>query len=244
MALRYNSTASPNSRTMARRGSSAISTCATGEIGPHHHVHRVHRQLHHPIFRYPEGCCIAVPICPNDSLKNPEKCWRCILGMPCATLSRRWGWLHGHTFGSYRLRRRERYLDGPDGRLDISGRSFDLLDVLAAAIPMSPFQRPSCSTPCGRAWLSKRTHCRLMSRPCARFWALRSSLRCMAAATNMPGRSRRRFEDSRDSTKGAASCRRIFARPMASRSSPYCPSPISVAIPASNFSVMGLPKIL
>jgi len=33
-------------------------------------------------------------------------------------------------FGSYRLRRRERYLDGPDGRLDISGRSFDLLDVL------------------------------------------------------------------------------------------------------------------
>lgn len=33
-------------------------------------------------------------------------------------------------FGSYRLRRRERYLDGPDGRLDISARSFDLLDVL------------------------------------------------------------------------------------------------------------------
>lgn len=33
-------------------------------------------------------------------------------------------------FGSYRLRRRERCLDGPDGRLDISGRSFDLLDVL------------------------------------------------------------------------------------------------------------------
>jgi TolB-like protein len=33
-------------------------------------------------------------------------------------------------FGSYRLRRRERYLDGPYGRLDISGRSFDLLDVL------------------------------------------------------------------------------------------------------------------
>lgn len=33
-------------------------------------------------------------------------------------------------FGAYRLRRRERYLDGPDGRLDISGRSFDILDVL------------------------------------------------------------------------------------------------------------------
>ena len=33
-------------------------------------------------------------------------------------------------FGSYRLRRRERCLDGPDGRLDISGRSFDLLDIL------------------------------------------------------------------------------------------------------------------
>ena len=33
-------------------------------------------------------------------------------------------------FGPYRLRRRERCLDGPDGRLDISGRSFDLLDVL------------------------------------------------------------------------------------------------------------------
>jgi len=33
-------------------------------------------------------------------------------------------------FGSYRLRRRERYLDGPGGRLDISGRSFDLLDIL------------------------------------------------------------------------------------------------------------------
>ncbi len=33
-------------------------------------------------------------------------------------------------FGSYRLRRRERCLDGPGGRLDISGRSFDLLDVL------------------------------------------------------------------------------------------------------------------
>lgn len=33
-------------------------------------------------------------------------------------------------FGPYRLRRRERRLDGPDGRLDISGRSFDLLDAL------------------------------------------------------------------------------------------------------------------
>src|SRR5262245_30581080 len=33
-------------------------------------------------------------------------------------------------FGPYRLRRRERYLDGPGGRLDVSGRSFDLLDVL------------------------------------------------------------------------------------------------------------------
>jgi TolB-like protein len=33
-------------------------------------------------------------------------------------------------FGSYRLKRRERYLDGPGGRLDISGRSFDVLDVL------------------------------------------------------------------------------------------------------------------
>ncbi len=33
-------------------------------------------------------------------------------------------------FGPYRLRRRERCLDGPGGRLDISGRSFDLLDVL------------------------------------------------------------------------------------------------------------------
>lgn len=33
-------------------------------------------------------------------------------------------------FGSYRLRRRERCLDGPDGRVDISGRSFDLLDAL------------------------------------------------------------------------------------------------------------------
>jgi TolB-like protein len=33
-------------------------------------------------------------------------------------------------FGPYRLRRRERRLDGPGGRLDISGRSFDLLDVL------------------------------------------------------------------------------------------------------------------
>lgn len=33
-------------------------------------------------------------------------------------------------FGSYRLKRRERYLDGPAGRLDISGRSFDLLDFL------------------------------------------------------------------------------------------------------------------
>jgi TolB-like protein len=33
-------------------------------------------------------------------------------------------------FGSYRLRRHERCLYGPDGRLDISGRSFDLLDVL------------------------------------------------------------------------------------------------------------------
>jgi TolB-like protein/Flp pilus assembly protein TadD len=33
-------------------------------------------------------------------------------------------------FGTYRLRRRERCLDGPNGRLDISGRSFDLLDVL------------------------------------------------------------------------------------------------------------------
>lgn len=33
-------------------------------------------------------------------------------------------------FGPYRLRRRERRLDGPNGRLDISGRSFDLLDVL------------------------------------------------------------------------------------------------------------------
>ena len=33
-------------------------------------------------------------------------------------------------FGSYRLRRRERCLDGPDGRVDVSGRSFDLLDAL------------------------------------------------------------------------------------------------------------------
>jgi TolB-like protein len=33
-------------------------------------------------------------------------------------------------FGPYRLRRRERCLDGPGGRLDISGRSFDLLDAL------------------------------------------------------------------------------------------------------------------
>src|SRR5262245_21723122 len=33
-------------------------------------------------------------------------------------------------FGPYRLRRRERRLDGPGGRLDISGRSFDLLDAL------------------------------------------------------------------------------------------------------------------
>ncbi len=33
-------------------------------------------------------------------------------------------------FGPYRLRRHERCLDGPDGRLDISGRSFDLLDAL------------------------------------------------------------------------------------------------------------------
>ncbi|WP_162918370.1 winged helix-turn-helix domain-containing tetratricopeptide repeat protein [Taklimakanibacter deserti] len=33
-------------------------------------------------------------------------------------------------FGPYRLRRRERCLDGPDGRLDISGRSFELLDAL------------------------------------------------------------------------------------------------------------------
>ncbi|WP_119269730.1 winged helix-turn-helix domain-containing tetratricopeptide repeat protein [Taklimakanibacter deserti] len=33
-------------------------------------------------------------------------------------------------FGSYRLRRRERYVDGPDGRLDISGRSFEILEVL------------------------------------------------------------------------------------------------------------------
>jgi TolB-like protein len=33
-------------------------------------------------------------------------------------------------FGPYRLRRRERFVDGPDGHLDISGRSFDLLDAL------------------------------------------------------------------------------------------------------------------
>jgi DNA-binding winged helix-turn-helix (wHTH) protein len=33
-------------------------------------------------------------------------------------------------FGAYRFRRRERSLDGPDGQLDISGRSFDILDVL------------------------------------------------------------------------------------------------------------------
>jgi TolB-like protein len=33
-------------------------------------------------------------------------------------------------FGPYRLRRRERFLDGPSGRLDISGRSFDLLEIL------------------------------------------------------------------------------------------------------------------
>jgi TolB-like protein len=33
-------------------------------------------------------------------------------------------------FGAYRLKRRERYLHGPAGRLDISGRSFDLLDIL------------------------------------------------------------------------------------------------------------------
>lgn len=33
-------------------------------------------------------------------------------------------------FGPYRLRRHERGLDGPGGRLDISGRSFDLLDTL------------------------------------------------------------------------------------------------------------------
>jgi TolB-like protein len=33
-------------------------------------------------------------------------------------------------FGSYRLRRRERCLDGPGGRLDISGRALDVLDVL------------------------------------------------------------------------------------------------------------------
>lgn len=33
-------------------------------------------------------------------------------------------------FGPYRLRRRERCLDGPSGRLDTSGRSFDLLDAL------------------------------------------------------------------------------------------------------------------
>src|SRR5262245_33110376 len=33
-------------------------------------------------------------------------------------------------FGPYRLRRRERRLDGPGGQLDLSGRSFDLLDVL------------------------------------------------------------------------------------------------------------------
>lgn len=33
-------------------------------------------------------------------------------------------------FGEYRLRRRERCLEGPNGRLDVSGRSFDLLDVL------------------------------------------------------------------------------------------------------------------
>lgn len=33
-------------------------------------------------------------------------------------------------FGPYRLRRRERCVDGPDGRLEISGRSFDLLEAL------------------------------------------------------------------------------------------------------------------
>ena len=39
-------------------------------------------------------------------------------------------WRMDLRFGPYRLRRRERYLDGPGGRLDISGRSFDLLDIL------------------------------------------------------------------------------------------------------------------
>lgn len=33
-------------------------------------------------------------------------------------------------FGAYRLRRQERCLDGPGGRIDIRGRSFDILDVL------------------------------------------------------------------------------------------------------------------
>jgi len=33
-------------------------------------------------------------------------------------------------FGSYRLRRRERCLDGPGGRLDVSGRALDVLDAL------------------------------------------------------------------------------------------------------------------
>jgi DNA-binding winged helix-turn-helix (wHTH) protein len=33
-------------------------------------------------------------------------------------------------FGPYRLRRHERCVDGPSGRVDIGGRSFDLLEVL------------------------------------------------------------------------------------------------------------------
>ena len=33
-------------------------------------------------------------------------------------------------FGSYRLRRRQRCLDGPQGQVDISGRALDILDVL------------------------------------------------------------------------------------------------------------------
>src|SRR5262245_26120649 len=49
---------------------------------------------------------------------------------PCATLSWRRGGKMDLTFGPYRLRRRERCLEGPDGRLDISGRFFDLLDAL------------------------------------------------------------------------------------------------------------------
>jgi DNA-binding winged helix-turn-helix (wHTH) protein len=63
-------------------------------------------------------------------------------------------------FGNYRLKRAERLLLGPEGPVELSARSFDILAML--------LERPDDVIGKTELWWWRKTRCRCMYRRCAK----------------------------------------------------------------------------